>query len=191
MYFEDEIAGFVPGSELEAMEQQIILDFIRANRADVLYRKNQIAHMSSSAMIFNKDFTKVLMAWHNIYQSWAWSGGHADGEVDLCETALKEAGEETGITGLCPLGGMMALDILTVNAHVKKGKPVNAHLHLNVTYCFTADDTLPLVNAPEENSAVAWLEIDKLHDYVNEVHMYPVYDKIISRTLKLKEELAK
>ena len=69
MYFEDEIAGFVPGSELEAMEQQIILDFIRANRADVLYRKNQIAHMSSSAMIFNKDFTKVLMAWHNIYQS--------------------------------------------------------------------------------------------------------------------------
>ena len=39
----------------------------------------------------NKDKTKVLMIYHNIYNSWSWTGGHADGDEDLLYVAIKEA----------------------------------------------------------------------------------------------------
>ena len=34
------------------------------------------------------------MIYHNIYNSWAWTGGHADGNENLVEVALKEAEEQ-------------------------------------------------------------------------------------------------
>ncbi|MDV2887536.1 NUDIX domain-containing protein, partial [Alkalihalophilus pseudofirmus] len=65
---------------------------------DILTRKNEFAHFSSSAWTVNKDRTKVLMAFHNIYQSWSWLGGHADGDDHLLRVALRETREETGLT---------------------------------------------------------------------------------------------
>lgn len=37
------------------------------------------------------------MIYHKIYNSWAWTGGHSDGDNDLLHVAMKEAKEETGI----------------------------------------------------------------------------------------------
>ena len=34
------------------------------------------------------------MVYHNIYNSWSWLGGHADGETDLLAVALREVKEE-------------------------------------------------------------------------------------------------
>ena len=66
--------------------------------------------------------------------------------------------EETGIEHLRLIGGgAVSLEILPVWAHVKRGKAVGSHLHLNVSYLFEADDTLPLRVAEDENSAVGWL----------------------------------
>ena len=42
------------------------------------------------------------MIYHNIYNSWAWPGGHADGESDLLGVAMREVMEETGIKNLKP-----------------------------------------------------------------------------------------
>ena len=57
-----------------------------------------MAHMTASSWIVNEDYTKVLMIYHNIYNSWAWTGGHADGDEDLLHVAVKEAREETGLS---------------------------------------------------------------------------------------------
>ena len=64
---------------------------------DILTRKNDIGHFTASCWIVNKEKTKVLMVYHNIYDSWSWTGGHADGDEDLLRVSLKEAKEETGL----------------------------------------------------------------------------------------------
>ena len=46
--------------------------------------------------------------------------------------------------------------MLTVDGHMKCGKYVSSHLHLNVTYLLTADDTNVLTVKPDENSGVKW-----------------------------------
>ena len=94
---------------------------------------------------------------------------------------MREAKEETGIEHLKRIGnGAASLEILPVWAHVKRGKAVGSHLHLNVSYLFEADDALPLRIAADENSAVGWLPIDRLHEYVSEQDMLPIYKKLLA-----------
>ena len=91
-----------PVDEQEKKDKEIILDFINKND-DVLVRDNEIAHITSSGFIVNKLRTKVLMIHHNIYNSWGWTGGHADGDSDLIKVSIKEAKEETGIKEARPI----------------------------------------------------------------------------------------
>ena len=148
----------------------------------LLLRDCAYAHMTASSIIVNGARTKTLMAFHKIYQSWAWTGGHADGETDLLHVAMREAKEETGIEHLRLIGGGVAsLEILPVWAHVKRGRAVGSHLHLNVSYLFEADDTLPLRVAEDENSAVRWFPLGELAAASGEPHMAAVYEKLIGR----------
>lgn len=58
----------------------MILGWIR-NNENAFSRENTVAHITASAWVVNKDRSKVLMVYHNIYNSWSWLGGHADGHV--------------------------------------------------------------------------------------------------------------
>ena len=60
---------------------------------NILTRDNEQAHLTVSAWILNSEHNKVLMAYHNLYHSWAWLGGHADGNDDLIAVAYKEIKE--------------------------------------------------------------------------------------------------
>ena len=73
------------------------------------------------------------MAYHNIYQAWTWLGGHADGECCLHAVALREAEEETGVRARPVQAEIFSVEILPVPEHVKRGKTVRGHVHLNVT----------------------------------------------------------
>ena len=176
------IVRFQPGDAREAQEQRMILEMIDRLGNAILTRESEIAHMTASSIIVSKDRRRTLMAFHRIYNSWAWTGGHADGESDFEAVARREAREETGISGLTRLGGGIAsLEILPVWAHVKRGKPVGSHLHLNVSYLFEADDSLPLSVREDENSAVGWLAVDRLGESVSEPPMLPVYERLLRR----------
>ena len=68
-------------------------------------------------------------------------------------------------------------------SHVKRGRFVPCHLHLNMTYAFVGDDRDALQNKADENRAVQWLPIDKLEDFVAEPAMLPIYRKILQRII--------
>lgn len=176
------IVRFRAGDAREAQEQRMILEMIDRLGDAILTRESEIAHMTASSIIVSPDRRRTLMAFHRIYNSWAWTGGHADGESDFEAVARREAQEETGISGLKRLGGGIAsLEILPVWAHVRRGKPVGSHLHLNVSYLFEADDSLPLSVREDENSAVGWLLVDRLGESVSEPPMLPVYERLLRR----------
>lgn len=108
------IESYIPINEQEQKDKEIILDFINKNE-NVLTRENEVAHITSSGFIVNKNRDKVLMIHHNIYNSWGWTGGHADGDSNLLEVAIKEAKEETGIKNVVSATDeICSMDILTV-----------------------------------------------------------------------------
>ena len=127
----------------------------------ILTRDNRNAHITVSAWIMDKDRKKVLMAYHNLYQSWAWLGGHADGDADLKAVALKEIREESGLESVrFVTEDIFSLEILTVDGHEKRGSYVPSHLHLNVTYLLEADENDALFSKADENSGVAWFGLE-------------------------------
>lgn len=175
------IENHVPQDEREAAEKQIMLNLIAMQGDAILSRESTHAHMTCSAMIVNRERTKMLMAYHKIYDSWAWTGGHNDGESDFMGVAMREAREETGIKTLRPLvDGPASLEVLHVLAHIKRGKWVGTHLHLNLSFLFEADEAEPLRIAEDENSAVGWINICDMEREVSEPHIIPTYKKLIA-----------
>ena len=161
MDIREAIEKYRPCCEQEARDKAVILSFIDS-APDAFERSNLIAHMTASAWVVNPPRTKVLMVYHNIYDSWSWTGGHADGERDLLSVALREVREETGVKSARPVTeDIYSLEVLTVDGHEKRGHYVPSHLHLNVTYLLEADPALPIRCKPDENSRVGWFGLDE------------------------------
>ena len=118
--------------------------------------------MTASSCLLNATHDKVLMIYHNIYHSWAWTGGHADGDRDLLAVAKREAMEETGVTEIRAISeDIFSLEILTVDGHEKRGAYVPSHLHLNVSYLLETDEEEVLRIKPDENSGVRWFFLEE------------------------------
>ena len=152
----NQIAAYIPYNEQEAADRELILHWIQ-DHDDAFTRQNQVAHITASAWVVNRDRRKVLLVYHNIYNSWSWLGGHADGETDLLSVAVREVKEEAGISNVRPVSEeIFSLESLTVDGHMKKGKYVSSHLHFNLTYLLEADSEEAVSIKADENSGVAW-----------------------------------
>ena len=181
-----QIYDYKPINEREELDREVMLDYIK-NNEDVLTRNNKIAHMTTSGWIVNKDRTKVLMIYHNIYDSWAWVGGHADGDEDLLHVVKKEIEEETGITNVKLLfDGIYGLNIITVDNHIKRGKVVNSHLHFDIEFLLEADENEVTRIKEDENSGVKWIDINEVEKYSSEEKMKPIYRNLTEKLKHIK-----
>ena len=155
-----QLEQYRPFNEQEERDRDILLRCLR-EEGDIFTRDNAMAHMTASAWVVNRERTKVLMAYHNIYHSWSWLGGHADGERNLLKVAVREVMEESGLKQVHPVAEeVYSLEILTVDGHVKRGVYVPSHLHLNVTYLLEADENDALFSKADENSGAAWFGLE-------------------------------
>lgn len=178
MNLRDVIAGYSPTCEQEREDRRMMLNYMGLFD-NLLTRENEIAHFTASAWVTNPAHDRILMLYHNIYRSWAWPGGHADGEEDLLGVALREAREETGIARVRPVfKENISLEILPVGPHFKKGRFVVPHLHLNLTYLLEADDKQALHSKPDENSAVRWFTPEEAVAASSEPDMQIIYRKL-------------
>lgn len=181
----EDIEKFIPYNEQEEVEKRIMLNYIN-DFDDILTRQNEYGHFTSSAFVLNKERTKILMIYHKIYNSWAWTGGHSDGDNDLLYVAMKEAKEETGIKNVTPISkNIYSIEIINVNGHEKRGKYVGSHVHLNVTYLLEADENEKIHMKEDENSGVKWIPINKVLEVTSEPWVRDrVYAKIIEKMKK-------
>ena len=178
----EQIKRYKPDNEQEEKDKTLILEWIR-NNDNAFLRENTVAHVTASAWVVNKDRSRVLMVYHNIYDSWSWLGGHADGETDLLSVAIRELQEESGICHVRPVSEeIFSVESLTVDGHVKRGEYVSSHLHLNVTYLLEASDEESLSIKKDENSGVAWFTPEKAVEASTE----PWFQEHIYRKLNAK-----
>lgn len=168
MNLKEEIENYKPYNEQEEKDKQMMIQYLNTFD-DVLTRKNEFGHFTASAWVVNKEKTKVLMIYHNIYKSWAWTGGHADGESNLLNTAIRELKEETGVENVKILkDGIFSLEIVCVNGHIKNNKYVSSHVHLNLTYLLEVDEKEVVRIKEDENSGVKWIKIEDVAKASNE-----------------------
>jgi 8-oxo-dGTP pyrophosphatase MutT (NUDIX family) len=188
----EDINAYQPFNEQEEKDKVLILNALR-NEPDVFTRKNTLCHMTASAWVVSKDYAKVLMCFHNIYHSWSWLGGHADGETDLLSVALREVKEESGVTDIVPVSqAIFSLESLTVDGHVKHGEYVSSHLHLNVTYLLMADDKDPLFVKADENSKLGWFTPEKAIEASSEPWFRDhIYSKLNAKVKALLSQTGK
>ena len=189
MELREKIEKYVPYNEQEEKDKNTILKYMDTFE-DTLTRNNEFGHFTASAWVVNKERTKALMIYHNIYKSWAWTGGHADGESDLLSVAVREVKEETGVENVKVLDDdIFSLEIVCVNGHVKRGKYVSSHVHLNLTYLLEVDENEKLRIKEDENSGVKWVPIDEIEVASSERWVKEnVYRKLNE---KLKKRVAK
>ncbi|MFQ7522582.1 MAG: NUDIX hydrolase [Terrisporobacter sp.] len=186
MSLKEKIENYLPYNIEEQKDKELILKYMDIFD-DVLTRKNEIGHFTSSCWIVNKEKTKVLMVYHNIYDSWSWVGGHADGDDDLLYVSLKEASEETGLKNVIPLSkDIFSLEVLGVDGHMKKGGYISTHIHLNITYLLCANENDITHIKEDENSDVKWFELEEAIKASSEPHMKKIYNKLNNKLKNLK-----
>ncbi len=184
MKLQEEIKHYIPYNEQEEKDKEVMIDFIKTSK-NIFLRKNKIAHFTASSWLVNKEHTKILMIFHNIYNSWSWTGGHADGDEDLLRVAVKEAKEETGIEHIFPVSDQIfSLEIITVDGHKKRGEYVPSHLHVNITYLLEADELDLLQIKTDENSGVKWFPIESVVEASNEPWMRGIYRKLNDKLIR-------
>lgn len=182
-----DLKNYQPFNEQEEKDKELIMRMLE--KEDIYTRENPVAHLSASAWVVNQDFTKVLMCYHNLYHSWSWLGGHADGERDLLKVAIKEVQEESGLVRVRPYDKQIfSVEALTVDGHEKHGKYVSSHLHLNVTYLLVGDENDDLRMKPDENAGVKWFTVSEALQASSEPWFIErIYQKLKIKTEKLRE----
>ncbi len=176
---------YQPQNEQETRDREEILRRLKSGEK-LFGRDNLSAHVTASAWVVSPDRSRVLLAYHDLYGSWAWLGGHADGETDLLRVALREVREESGLADVRPVSGEIdSVEILAVSGHEKKGQYVPSHLHLNVTFLLEADPSQSIRAKPGENSRVAWFSPEEaLHASSEAWFRERIYPKLNAKISK-------
>ena len=174
MSLKEQIEKYQPFDETEERIKGYQLNWINTFD-DVLTRENEFGHFASSAFVVNKDRTKMLVVYHNIYDAWIFPGGHADGEENLLSVAIREVEEETGLKTKVLDESIFAISASPIAGHVKRGKYVPAHTHLDVVYLLEADDKETLTFREDESKGVKWISFDEavgdnIVDFIRHVH---------------------
>lgn len=148
-------------SEGEVVEQFLAL---LADPANPFVRERLEGHFTGSAWLVGGDGRRVLLTHHRKLDRWLQLGGHADGDIDLAQVALKEAEEESGLDGL----RVEADEIFDLDRHwIPERGDVPGHWHYDARYVVRAGENEDYV-VGEESLDLAWREIAPLADEADE-----------------------
>lgn len=129
-------------------------------------RSTASAHITGSAFILDRPASALLLIHHRALDRWLQPGGHIDDGEDAATAALREAAEETGLTGLRLIswrGGLLPIDIDShvIPANPRKGEA--GHVHHDIRYLIRSDSTA-LSPDQAETLGARWVSLDELDE---------------------------
>lgn len=162
----DQLTAYAAKHPEEAATVSRFIDSVKA-QADCFERALAMGHVTGSAWIVNADGSQVLLTHHAKLDRWLQLGGHADGEADVLEVALKEAREESGLNDFELVGdGIFDLDVHPIPA--RKSDP--EHLHYDVRYVLRATGNTDYV-VSDESHDLRWVALDEVEELTGEESM--------------------
>ncbi len=142
----------------ENMAAERVLHFIREEPA-CFCRSHAAGHITGSAWLLDSQGEKTLLTLHRKLGRWLQLGGHADGDADTLRVALREAEEESGISGITAVETeIFDVDVHEIPARPTAGEP--AHLHYDIRYLLQAPHNEYRVSL--ESEELAWFSPEEL-----------------------------
>jgi 8-oxo-dGTP pyrophosphatase MutT (NUDIX family) len=122
---------------------------------DAYQRTHVPGHITGSAWIVDSEKKFVLLTHHAKLNRWLQPGGHADGDENIFNVALREVNEETGLHPIdTPQKSPFDIDIHPIPAR----PDFPEHLHYDVRFLFVADKNDALLLS-DESHALAWVPL--------------------------------
>jgi 8-oxo-dGTP pyrophosphatase MutT (NUDIX family) len=153
----DMLRAYAPVDPQEREMLARMCEFAAAHQ-DCCERSLTVGHMTGSAWVVDREREHALLTHHRKLGRWLQLGGHADGNADLLEVALREVREESGLTRLRVLQpGPFDVDVHEIPGRGSEPR----HFHYDVRFLLEADRSEELV-VSEESHALAWLPLREL-----------------------------
>ncbi len=131
-----------------------VFDALLRDHHDPFARERLAGHFTASAWLVDRTGTRVLLTHHRKLQRWLQLGGHADGDRNLAEVALREAQEESGLAGL-----RVERELFDLDRHwIPERGDVPGHWHYDARYVVYAGADEDYV-VGEESLDLAWRAI--------------------------------
>ncbi|BBO36225.1 NUDIX hydrolase [Lacipirellula parvula] len=151
--------------------------------ADCFDRTCRPGHITASAWITTPKRDRFLLVHHRKLNRWLQPGGHADGQTDAADVAMREATEETGLPNLRHAATGADATPLDVDVHIiparhdAAGNQIeDAHEHHDVRFLIIAEgDLAPQVS--EESHAVRWFTAEELQATIEEESVLRLWRK--------------
>ncbi|MBW0019860.1 MAG: NUDIX domain-containing protein [Mycobacterium sp.] len=131
--------------------RQAVLGFVLA-RDDACRRDCVPGHITASALVVDHSGTQVLLTLHPRLGRWVQLGGHCeDDDADIVAAALREATEESGVSGLCIEPELVALHVHAVTCSL--GVPTR---HLDMQFVADAPAGAQIAISDESTDLRWW-----------------------------------
>jgi 8-oxo-dGTP pyrophosphatase MutT (NUDIX family) len=144
------------------------------NAADCFERTCRPGHVTGSAWILTQDHTRCLLLHHRKLDCWLQPGGHADGQAEIEQVALREAQEESGLTQLELDGNPENLVPLDIDVHVIPARldaagniAEDRHEHHDIRFLVVASADQELVLSEESND-LRWFSCQEVFEVTDE-----------------------
>ncbi len=118
-------------------------------------------HITGSAWVVDPSHRQALLVHHAKLNKWVQPGGHADGDENILQVALREAEEETGLKNL----RVVSTTPFDVDIHlIPKRTDFPEHFHFDIRFLLEAslDDKIIV---SDESHDVKWITLESLEDY--------------------------
>jgi 8-oxo-dGTP pyrophosphatase MutT (NUDIX family) len=139
-----------------AEERIFISDFLELLKDRKAYERDHLpGHMTGSAWIVDETRQFVLLTHHAKLDRWLQPGGHADGDEDIYNVAIREAEEETGIKE----HKLLSTELFDIDIHlIPERANFPAHYHYDIRILLEAPRTSAIV-VTGESHALEWVPV--------------------------------